>query len=781
MKTEKKQKNQRWSISLFLLSALFLLSGCSDNDIIPPPYEPYEPDPKIEIGLSVQPAILHVGAAGGTYEVQINATGIDISEIEYAVGEDWVTLSKNDDVLTISVEQSFVEAVRTTIVTLSYDDLAPEVRIIQAAHVFDGTTESTQIRVVSGWATSYAPGHSIENAFDGDFTTFFNSQLGVVSNWPFLVEFTLESTAERLDYIIYHPRPSGFNAWGGFNHFYVYASTRENPQTFTRIADITRGDANHNPTRIMLGTPVENPHTVRFVVNSGYNNRVSAAEVQFFKAATNRFDVTTIFTCGIATELRPEVTEADIRRIPDAALRRLATALLNNEYCADFRVGSFRPFQHPRIRAAENRTLRWSIRDNPTGIFVQAGEELVILVGETRGRDILILVNDLYRGFGAAGSRTLPLFEGMNRIRMPIDGLIYVMNLTDDDIPLILETADDKARAAAKTVDIHFVFGQVQGYFDITRHTNADWARLLRDARFRDIDIVGIYSHATWPVAEFRRDNTTDIIWTVNNLDNLVYQQQVFVGLQKFDRMYRNRMYFYALYHPSPGVAGLAHNYGTGYARGAWYRLSQPNRFVNGIWIFGHEVGHMSQNRPGFNWRGMGEISVNVYTKYNQRRFGGNPNLMGATAGYATWYDRAISMFHNQGIPHFCPTIENQHFPRLVPFWQLHLYLVEARGQTDFWKDLHEELRITPIPQPLNYGLVQLDFVRHVSRISGLNMVDFFKGWGLLTPIVRPTGATFAITQEDVDAVIADINSMGLQMPHANIHLIRESNINDFR
>jgi len=351
---------------------------------------------------------------------------------------------------------------------------------------------------------------------------------------------------------------------------------------------------------------------------------------------------------------------------------------------------------------------------------------------------------------------------------------------------LILETAEDKARAAAKTVDIHFVFGRVQGYFDIARHTNADWATLLRDAQFRDIDIVGVYSHITWPVEDFRRDNTTDIISVLNNFDDLVYQQQVFAGLQKFDRMYRNRMYFHVVHHPTPGVAGFATANRTGYNRSFGYRITQPDRFVNGIWIFGHEVGHMSQNRPGLTWHGMGEVSVNIYTKYNQRRFGGNPRLMNARAGFPTEYDHAIARIVETGIPYGCSTMASDFFALLVPWWQLHLYLVEAQGLTDFWKDLHEHHRTTPVLDSsiLTHGVHQLDFVRQVSRISGFNMVEFFRSWGFLTPIERigtGSGNSIVITQAQINALINEINAMGLQTPHANIHLIRETNIDSFR
>jgi hypothetical protein len=764
--------NKLWAMCLLFLSATLFFSSCSENEIIDTPTGQ----------IRIFPMELTVGGAGGEVSVLLDIVGdIDINRIEYTVapnGQDWVELTKDGTTLNVMVESTFLVTSRATFITLTYGTQIVQIPLTQAAA--DGPGESTQIAVVSGWATSEQTAtNPIEYAFDGDFGTFFNSLFGEITTWPFYVGFILEET-ERLDYIIYHPRPPGLNAWGGFHNFDVYASTRDNKDTFVQIASIQNSD-NHRVIRINLDTPVENPYEIRFVIHSAYNNRVSVLEMEFFQASLNRFDYTTIFTCLAGVALRPEVIEADIRRIPDADLRRLAAALYNNTYNPNFRVGSFRPFQNPAIVATANRQFQYSARDNPTGIFVEPGEEIVVLVGETRGQGISIVVQDLMLGWGA--NRTFPLFEGLNRIRVNTGGLIYVLNFTNDDIPLILETEEDKARAAAKTVDVHFVFGRIQGYFDIARHTNADWVEMKRNAPFRDFDIVGVRSHITWPIADFRTDNTTDIIRILGNFDELVYQQQVFTGLYMFDRMQRNRMYFHIIHTPTPGVAGFATQNRTAYNRSFAEVFTQYDRFVPRIWILGHEVGHMNQNRPGLTWQGMGEVSVNVYTMYNQRRFGGSSRLMNARAGFPTEYDHAIARIVDTGIPYACVTMQNDFFALLVPWWQLHLYLVEAQGLTNFWKYLHEHHRTTPIINSavLTNGGFQLDFVRQVSRISGFNMVEFFQSWGFLTPIDRPGSPGFVITQAQINALITEINNMGLQTPHQDIHLIRETNIDSFR
>lgn len=69
-------------------------------------------------------------------------------------------------------------------------------------------------------------------------------------------------------------------------------------------------------------------------------------------------------------------------------------------------------------------------------------------------------------------------------------------------------------------------------------------------------------------------------------------------------------------------------------------------------------------------------------------------------------------------------------FERLVPFWQLKLYMIDVLKKK-FYHDLYEYFR-TYDYEALNadkytQGVYQLDFVRQVCRISGLNMLDFLR------------------------------------------------------
>jgi len=49
-----------------------------------------------------------------------------------------------------------------------------------------------------------------------------------------------------------------------------------------------------------------------------------------------------------------------------------------------------------------------------------------------------------------------------------------------------------------------------------------------------------------------------------------------------------------------------------------------PESVIKGdpCWGFSHEVGHVHQTRPMFNWGGLGEVSNNLFSLYVTRSFG---------------------------------------------------------------------------------------------------------------------------------------------------------------
>lgn len=518
-------------------------------------------------------------------------------------------------------------------------------------------------------------------------------------------------------------------------------------------------------------------------------------------------DYSAYFTDESCSALKSGITEAEINSIPNEEMKQLAGALKRGDYASTFRVADYRPYQHPSVMATKNKTSRYSLRDNPTGIYAEKGDKLYIYIGNVyEGAQVSINIQDLNGGYN--NNQTIALVEGLNVITAPIGGLIYLMNHVQDDIPLLLETEEAKRAASAKTVKAHFIFGKVNGYFDIEKHkTDEKWYEILENAKYQDIDVLGKYSHLTWNVNQFkgknvlRPDYVTEITRTIENCDKLVYLQQDFIGLVKYNKMFNNRMHFcvdYVTASPNSSDYRTVYNYSQSYAE----PFCNPERFAARIWGPAHEVGHSNQTRPGMKWDGMTEVTNNLKVLYVQTSFGqpcklqvdkGNPvDEKGVgLPNYSqlkNFYEISTAYIINAKRAHCLPGINiNSRETQLVPFWQLKLYIENALGQKDFYRDLFEHCRNNPSPseQGKSTGLDQLDFVRQVCRISKLNLLDFFDKWGFLKPVntaLNDYGTKqFAITQSQIDALKEEIEKAGYAMAAPNVHEITDSTWESFK
>lgn len=521
-------------------------------------------------------------------------------------------------------------------------------------------------------------------------------------------------------------------------------------------------------------------------------------------------DFSDYFTDETCSELKDGITDADIENIPNEIIKQLAIELKNGNYKKEFRVGSYRPYQNPEVMAKLNKTNKYSLRDNPTGIWAEQGEEMYIMVGKLyEGAEISLMFHGLDGGYG--NSQTVPVVEGFNKITAPIEGAIYVMNHVQENIPLVLETEEDKQAAAAKTVNIHFIEGKINGYFDIQKNTEDDWQPMLDNHTYKYIDILGKYAHITWEADQFiaynQRNGYKKITEIIDHYDELVMHEQTFAGLVKYNRTFNNRLHFC---NDQTASSPNASDYRTVYP--GTYTLEStsansvemfldPERYSDRLWGPAHEAGHVNQLRPGAKWAGMTEVTNNLNclyiqfiewngeTKLGGRETGNYNDENGVKHSFDSWYESAIDLIVKGERAHCLPNIANiVRENQLVPFWQLYLYIVKVKGQEDFYKDLYEYFRNNPSPSEKgeNGGMDQLDFVRQVCRIANLDLTDFFDKWGFLKAVnttLNDYGSkSFIITQKDIDALKEEIKNANYPKPeHDDIYLITDATIDDYR
>jgi hypothetical protein len=631
-------------------------------------------------------------------------------------------------------------------------------------------TGALKVTAVGATASSHDDGHPIEATIDGDLSTYFMASSENGASFP--VEVVYEFDTPSLSSFTIHP--SLVSAMGLLKNIEVWYATKSNPE-FVKYSD---EDFNYaTAAKSVTFTPeLVEPTKIKLVLHQGYPpspTKLYAAfsEIEFYRSDPNEFKWADVFTDPTCSELKPGVTQEAIDLIVDPFFKELAQNIYAGNYNTEFRVQSYKPWQRPQIMATANKTERYSLLDNPTGIFVDNDQDLVVLVGDIP-ENVVVELESIDLSTGGGGTRVkYAIAEGFNMFRTTARGLLYVMYHTDT--------------ATEASVKINITTGKINGYFDIAKHTQADWSRLIGATVFNYFDVLGKYAHMTMPVSQYNK-YVTDIMGFVNRYDQLVRLEMEFMGLMKYNRVFKNRMWFQ--FDASSSAYMYATAYRTGYGASAmsnFFSLASSTSSSWSLWGPAHEVGHVNQTRPGLNWHGMTEVTNNILSLHVQVTMQGNERSRLLTSG--DYYKFAQSPGSNTIIGKPMAFAESgEHFEKLIPFWQLKLYLMDALGKTDFYKDLFEHYRTSANldTSTLTAGVYQLEFVRQVCRVANLDLTDFFTTWGFLRPVdivINDYGdSRFTITQQQIDTLKAEIAAYP-KPAHTDIHRITDATVGDYK
>ncbi len=501
-----------------------------------------------------------------------------------------------------------------------------------------------------------------------------------------------------------------------------------------------------------------------------------------FTANAKTYDPLKVFTDASCSQLKEGLSSKEIKRISDPFYKKIAVDLQNNLYAdAEYRIQTFRPYQSPKVSAARTKTMHtWGILDNVTGIYVDnPDEELIILVGDTHGYDVQLRVQDYTMAWG---KNTYKLKTGMNKIKPASSGLCYILIFQDDYLPLNPTNKNEVELIESKSVNIHFVGGKVNGYFDSSKNSSEDSEKLIKEASYPYFDVKGKYSQLVWYTEDFKEQNS-NLAKTINYLDQLVGLEIDFSGFFKYGNPFSTRMFF------MPSTSGGGNPNATLerviFPRAYKNFFANPNEetLLSRIWGLAHEVGHCTQSNPGMRWGGMGEVGNNMFSMFVKTELFGYEKSNMLNENY---YQRAKELIIDQNIAHADKSIHSKHFERLVPFWQLHLYTSKVLGYKDLYRDLYEHYRSTANVGTTfeSSGPLQLDFVRNVCHLSKTNLLDFFAKWGFLTPIdvvVNDYGnRVLKISQNDIDELVTEIESKNYPKPKQDITYIQDDNFYQF-
>ena len=622
-----------------------------------------------------------------------------------------------------------------------------------------------KVKVVSGHDTSHQGEDAIEKSFDGDYTTLYHSSWsnGGANYFPITLTYNF-AEASDVDYLIYYPRSTGYN--GHFKEVEIQYS--EDGSVFTKLLD-KDFEGSATATRVTFDNTVR-AKSFRFVVKSGAGDGqgfASCAEMEFYAKNLNAFDYSTLFEDETCSNLKAGIMEADIENCKYPFFKNLAYYMFKDKYDRNFRVEDYKAFPNPDIQSETHKTNPYSLLDNPTGISVKEGETLVVMVGDTHGQNIGMKVQNLdVPGGDGFGGVTYPLYRGINKLTMTGKGLVYVMYHTKT-----LEDAE-----TAQPVKIHFASGTVNGYFDSQKEEHQGrWSELLGKATDKYFDVVGKYAHLTFETNDFRKYVSTNGNELIDLYDKIAHSEMQLLGLEKYDKMFKNRIYLNVMYHSFM----YATAYHTAYNQSTMGDVCDPNVLkTTGCWGPAHEIGHCNQTRPGVKWIGLTEVTNNIMSEYVQTTIFGQPSRiqtedMGAV--YRNRYSRGCNGIIVPKASHadFKNLDDSDDvFCKLVPFWQLELYFGKVLGRTPlqqsdrggFYPDVFEYAR-TKDYGGMSEGQIQMDFVYNCCVAAQVNLLDFFEKWGFLTPVDRSIEdydtKTLKVTEEMVDELKKKVENLG--------------------
>jgi len=477
------------------------------------------------------------------------------------------------------------------------------------------------------------------------------------------------------------------------------------------------------------------------------------------------------FTDTSCRQLKTGVQLKDLNDFKSDLLKNVAAGLLKATYDKTYRAANYEAY--PSARALD-RTLKlgdgFSRYENITGIYLEAGEH-VVLVGSTGGKQLSLLIPNWMRkpaeginptkdpnGWGLK-RRQIVLEEGVNVIQVNQGGNVYVSYY------------DDHAEEAPK-IPVHFPTGSVNGFFDISKHTNADWDRLLDEAVSPIMDARGKHIQVAYPVEWFNVYTRGEGVELINNYDKLLNHHYTLMGLVKYNKVPRNRIlarvnFNYYMFRDRDGVAYLGN-------KGTMRMVADPEVVIAGdpCWGFCHEVGHVLQMRPQMTWGGMTEVSCNIFSMYTVTGMG-NKSRLSAQKNYAKARKNIIDASPKKSF------LEDKDvFNRLVPFWQLHLYFAR-NGRPDFYADVMEALRRRPDAGRGNDSIRnQFEFVKVCCDVAKLDLTGFFDKWGFFRAgditVKDYRTYRYRITQEMVDDAKSYIAMKKYKQPDEDLTLIED-------
>ena len=742
-------KNSGYCLSLICLFISLCLYGCKDNaeESITEIFE-----------IATEDLIQNFSKDAANVSISIT-TNLNVDNWEAKVTDKWLRATQFKNSLKISVDANIGSNRRTANVKVSSATKHYTITVTQYSASDIVIEEDIQVKPYAGKASEEEtdPDRSIEHSFDDKFIADggvpYHSKWGQSADFPVILEYYFEGNTD-IDYFIYHTNSGN----GTFGKFDVYTQTKENTEY------VHQGSYDFNmrnsPSIASLKTPVK-ATKVKFEVHSGKNGYVSCDEMQFFKKNkknTLEEQLLTVFTDITCSEIKPDVTQEQIEALPEFFIQT-ASALKDDSYNKwekEFRIREYCPYSSADEWADKLMTRKYGDLDNPTGIYVNEGDEVVVLVGNTHGQSISIqnIGEETSKGYAqtSVNGDIYPLKEGVNKLTAKQTGMLFVMYNTNIQNP------------DAQPIKIHIPLGggKVCGFFSLKEHqTNEKYKELIDKADYKYFCVIGnaiiLYFHHKQLKAAVPYDILSSIEW-----------QQELMGIEDVHPKQMNNHIFAispegGYMWASEGRIGFVYTVLGDILRKSYLMASRNS------WGPAHEIGHVHQG--AINWASTTESSNNLFSNYTIYKFGQNCSRGTelAVPEYAANVKKATLVFRrcveNKAWCDFGTDYQGEDPEMHARMnWQLWNYYHRCGYNPQFFPTLFKLMRENRVSTQ-DPGENQMMYARMACRAANENLTDFFERWGFFVPISMKVNQYGTYNYIVTDAMIKETKEFMKQFP----------------
>ena len=742
-------KNSGYCLSLICLFISLCIYGCKDNaeESITEIFE-----------IATEDLIQNFSKDAANVSISIT-TNLNVDNWEAKVTDKWLRATQFKNSLKISVDANIGSNRRTANVKVSSATKHYTITVTQYSASDIVIEEDIQVKPYAGKASEEEtdPDRSIEHSFDDKFIADggvpYHSKWGQSADFPVILEYYFEGNTD-IDYFIYHTNSGN----GTFGKFDVYTQTKENTEY------VHQGSYDFNmrnsPSIASLKTPVK-ATKVKFEVHSGKNGYVSCDEMQFFKKNkknTLEEQLLTVFTDITCSEIKPDA-------LPEFFIQT-ASALKDDSYNKwekEFRIREYCPYSSADEWADKLMTRKYGDLDNPTGIYVNEGDEVVVLVGDTHGQSISIqnIGEETSKGYAqtSVNGDIYPLKEGVNKLTAKQTGMLFVMYNTNIQNP------------DAQPIKIHIPLGggKVCGFFSLKEHqTNEKYKELIDKADYKYFCVIGnaiiLYFHHK----QLKAAVPYDILSSIELWDNMIQWQQELMGIEDVHPKQMNNHIFAispegGYMWASEGRIGFVYTVLGDILRKSYLMASRNS------WGPAHEIGHVHQG--AINWASTTESSNNLFSNYTIYKFGQNCSRGTelAVPEYAANVKKATLVFRrcveNKAWCDFGTDYQGEDPEMHARMnWQLWNYYHRCGYNPQFFPTLFKLMRENRVSTQ-DPGENQMMYARMACRAANENLTDFFERWGFFVPISMKVNQYATYNYIVTDAMIKETKEFMKQFP----------------